>query len=123
LKKLIENYNTLNDEECDIMNTIIEPSNIINQLKGCLLLIIIMDKTKELLINNYAQNYEPKFYREWINLSLTKLSGFKTWTQGNLNSTQIETFNNLLLNKDLNKEHFLNALNLLTHKQISYVGW
>uniref|UniRef100_A0A6C0EN76 Uncharacterized protein n=1 Tax=viral metagenome TaxID=1070528 RepID=A0A6C0EN76_9ZZZZ len=80
-------------------------------------------KTKESLINNYAQNYEPKFYRGWINLSLTKLSGFTTWKQGNLNSTQIETFNSLLLNKNLNKYHFLDALNLLTYKQISYVGW
>ena len=35
-------------------------------------------KTKESLIDNYAQNYDPKFYREWINLSLRKLSGFKT---------------------------------------------
>ena len=80
-------------------------------------------KTKESLINNYAENYDPKFYREWINLSLRKLSGFKTWKHGNLNSTQIDTFNSLLLNKNLNKDHFLDALNLLTYKQISYVGW
>jgi len=80
-------------------------------------------KTKESLIDNYAQNYKPTFYRRWVKLSLNKLSGFKIWKQGNLNSTQIETFNKVLLNKDLNKEHFLNALNLLTYKQISYVGW
>ena len=78
---------------------------------------------KESLIDNYAQNYDPSFYRRWIRLSLNKLSGFKTWTQGNLNSTQIETFNCLLLNQELNKQDFLNALNILTYRQISYVGW
>ena len=80
-------------------------------------------KTKESLIDNYAQNYKPTFYRRWVKLSLNKLSGFKIWKQGNLNSPQIETFNKVLLNKDLNKEHFLNALNLLTYNKISYVGW
>jgi len=77
---------------------------------------------KESMINNYAQNYDPSFYKAWIKLSLNKLTGIKTWTQGNLNSTQIETFNHLL-NQDLSKEDFLNALKLLTYRQISYVGW
>tara|TARA_B100000795_G_C22800005_1_gene441333 strand:+ start:775 stop:1020 length:246 start_codon:yes stop_codon:yes gene_type:complete len=77
-------------------------------------------KTKESLINYYEQNYESKFYRGWVELSLKKLTGF---TKGNLNSTQIKTFNDLLLNQDFNKEHFISALNLLTYQQISYVGW
>jgi len=76
-------------------------------------------KTKESLIKNY-EHYEPKFYREWINLSLRKLSGKRN--QLNLNSTQIETFNRLL-DKNITKDHFLHALNLLTYEQISYVGW
>jgi hypothetical protein len=80
-------------------------------------------KTKESLIDFYAQNYDAKYYREWVKLSLNKLTKFKTWKQGNLNPIQIETFNSSLLNKDFNKEHFLNALNLLSYKQISYVGW
>ena len=80
-------------------------------------------KNKESLIALYAQNYESKFYRGWVELSLKKLSGFKTWEQGNLKSTQIKILSDLLLNKDINKEHFLNAMNHLTYQQISYVGW
>ncbi len=80
-------------------------------------------KTKEELVEYYTQHYDSQFYRGWVELSLTKLTGFNTWKQGNLTPLQITTFKNLLLNENFNKEHFLSALNLLTYEQISYVGW
>lgn len=80
-------------------------------------------KTKQQLIGFFSNNYSSEFYKPWIKLSITKLTGFKTWTEGNLTPIQISSFKDLLLNNNFHKDHFLSVLNQLTHKQISYVGW
>lgn len=80
-------------------------------------------KTKEELIHFYSNNYSSEFYKPWVELSLTKLTGFNTWTEGNLTTEQISSFKDLLEDNIFNKDHFLSALNQLTYSQISYVGW
>jgi hypothetical protein len=80
-------------------------------------------KTKQELIHFYSNNYSPEFYKPWIKLSITKLTGFNNWTEGNLTPSQISSFKDLVVDNNFNKDHFLSALNQLTFKQISYVGW
>jgi len=80
-------------------------------------------KTKQELIDFYSNNYSPEFYKPWIKLSLTKLNGFNNWTEGNLTPSQIYSFKDLVVDNNFNKDHFLSALNQLTFKQISWVGW
>jgi hypothetical protein len=82
-----------------------------------------MENSRDKLINNYSNNYPPEFYKKWLELSLTKLTGFTTWEEGNLSTQQSEDINNLLLMNDLSKKDFLRGIGLLSYKQISYVGW
>lgn len=80
-------------------------------------------KTKEELVELYSNEYPPKYYKSWVELSLTKLTNFKTWAEGNLTTEQISSFKEMLQDNNFNKDHFLSALNQLSHQQISYVGW
>jgi hypothetical protein len=82
-----------------------------------------MENSKDELIIKYSNKYPQEFYKKWLELALTKLSGFTTWEEGNLNTQQIFDINNLLLINDFSKKDFLHCLGLLSYKQISYVGW
>ena len=79
-------------------------------------------KNKNELIALYSNNYPPEFYKKWLELALTKLTGFKSWSKGNLNTQQSEDISKILLINDFSKKHFLSCLELLSYKQISYVG-
>jgi|TARA_B110000967_G_C18843991_1_gene540930 hypothetical protein len=80
-------------------------------------------KNKNELVNMYSNNYPPELYEKWLKLSLTKLSGFTSWYDGNLNIQQTDCINNMLNMNDFSKKDFLYCLELLSYKQISYVGW
>ena len=80
-------------------------------------------KNKNELIALYSETYPPKFYKKWLELALTKLTGFKSWPDGNLNTQQSDNISKMLLVDDFSKKHFLLGLELLSYRQISYVGW
>jgi|TARA_B110000483_G_scaffold165158_1_gene195489 transcriptional regulator with AAA-type ATPase domain len=80
-------------------------------------------KNKNELIALYGETYPPEFYKKWLELSVRKLKGFKSW-RCSLNTHQYDTIRKMLLmDGPFSKEHFLLGLELLSYEQISYVGW
>ena len=82
-----------------------------------------MENRKKELIKDYSDNYPPELYKKWLELALTKLTGLTSWNEGNLNTQQSEDIKGMLIMNDFSKKHFLYSLDLLSYKQISYVGW
>ena len=82
-----------------------------------------MENRKNELIKDYSDNYPPESYKKWLELALTKLTGLDSWNEGNLNARQSDDIGKMLLMDDFSKKHFLLGLELLSYKQISYVGW
>ena len=82
-----------------------------------------MENRKNNLIDRYSDKYPPDLYKKWLELALTKLTGFNSWNEGNLNTQQSGDISKMLLMNDISKKHFLYGLELLSYKQISYVGW
>ena len=80
-------------------------------------------KNKNELIALYGETYPPEFYKKWLELALTKLTGLDSWNEGNLNARQSDDIGKMLLMNDFSKKHFLYGLELLSYEQISYVGW
>lgn len=80
-----------------------------------------MDKHTK-LINCYKANYDPIYYRPFLELALTKIS--------NNSSCRIKLKNDqkLIIEETLNDNNFSNqkffdALESLTVEQICYIGW
>lgn len=78
---------------------------------------------KQELINFYKNNYLPKYYKPFLELSLTKLGNLNEnnpvkLTNDQRNGIQEKLNQNIFLN-----QMFFDGLELLTFEQIGYVGW
>ena len=79
-------------------------------------------KNKKQIIDFYNKEYPEQYFRQWLVLSLVKI-GENTHYKEQLTSVQIKSLEDLLLVKSISKSDFLKGLNILSYKQIIYVGW
>ena len=92
--------------------------------------------TKEKLINLYKKDYEQKYYKSCLELSLTKLGNLSDTNPVKLKEDQRLNIQRVLNEENIiqvskgeydsnlfNKDSFLEGLNILTHEQLCYVGW
>jgi hypothetical protein len=79
---------------------------------------------KQDLIEIYKNEYEQKYYKPFLELSLTKLGSLGDNNPVKLTNSQMNDIEEKLNGCDIiSKEIFLEGLDVLNYEQICYVGW
>lgn len=81
-----------------------------------------MDKHTK-LINNYKTNYDPIYYRPFLELALTKIGNLDDYNRVKLTNDQKIIIEDTLNDNNFSSEKFFVALESLTSEQICYIGW
>ena len=78
---------------------------------------------KQELITLYKNEYPPEHYRSFLELTLTKLGNLSDGNSIKLTDSQRNGIQDILNQNVLLNQMFYDGLELLSFKQIDYVGW
>ena len=78
---------------------------------------------KQDLINIYKNEYETRYHRPFLELTLTKLGNLSDNNPVKLTENQRIDIQEKLNDNNFSNQIFYDGLDVLTFEQISYVGW